>query len=360
MGEFVMRRVLLLVCAATAWGQEANSGFELRTTMTVQGMYSEELTQAPRDGDSVAGGVRGMFYPVWKLSSHWSMEGTVEVHTRPFFSDEISTQGYGIRADVLQAHLNYSRFWNRGSVVVRAGMLSSSFGSFLLRYDDAVNPLIGVPLSYGYYSGESELGLAGAQVDVTEGKVDLRGQFSTSSPVNRRSIFDADQYGNWTFGGGYTIAQGFRAGASMFRGPYLDRQSAFYYYGEANPSSLPATGVGVDVQWGSGPWNVYGEWRRFQFDYQLRPTFTEHTGYAEVRRVLTPRWFAAARLGYLHPGSYAGTESYEIGFGYRPNTFQLIKASYAIEHSALYPGTTHNVLAVQLVSSLQPLSFTRK
>ena len=49
-------------------------------------------------------------------------------------------------------------------MVVRLGQLSSAFGSFLLRYDDADNPLIGMPQAYGYYyKPVSTLGLTGVE-----------------------------------------------------------------------------------------------------------------------------------------------------------------------------------------------------
>jgi hypothetical protein len=108
--------------------------------------------------------------------------------------------------------------------VVRVGEMSSAFGSFLPRYDDAVNPLIGLPSAYGYYyKAVSILGVAGAQVDVTAGKFDMRAQLANSSPANPRSVFAHDQYANWAGGVGYTIRQGFRIGASSYYGPYLDR-----------------------------------------------------------------------------------------------------------------------------------------
>jgi hypothetical protein len=50
---------------------------------------------------------------------------------------------------------------------------------------------------------------------------------------------------------------------------------------------------------GGGHWNAWGEVQRFQMDYRAIPTFTQHTGYAEVRRILSPRWYAASRVGYL-------------------------------------------------------------
>jgi len=78
-------------------------------------------------------------------------------------------------------------------LVVRAGQLTSAFGSYLLRYDPSVNPLPSVPGSYGYYSGGVQIqGLAGAQVDATVGPLDMRAQFTNSSPANPRSVFDRD------------------------------------------------------------------------------------------------------------------------------------------------------------------------
>src|SRR6202044_1522323 len=107
-----------------------------------------------------------------------------------------------------------------------------------------------------------------------------------SSPANRRNIFESDQYGNWAGGLGYTIRQGLRIGGSAYYGPYLDRQSPFFFPGESEPRELPARAVGVDVEWGAGHWNAWGEWQRFVMDYHAIPTFTEQLGYAEVRRVL--------------------------------------------------------------------------
>ena len=74
-----------------------------------------------------------------------------------------------------------------------------------------------------------------------------------------------------------------------------------YFPGEAPPHDLPATAYGLDVQWGHGPWNVYGELSHFQMTYKTIPDFNMHTGYAEARRVLTPRWYAAARAELYAP-----------------------------------------------------------
>src|SRR3984893_18411175 len=242
-----LKTLALLGMAAVAWAQEADSGFELRSTVSAESVYSHDLTEDPRDGAAAAGGFQALLYPTWKLNSHWAVSGAIEVHSRPYFPEEFETQGYGVKTNILNANISYSRFWGKTSLVVRVGQLTSAFGSFLLRYDPASNPLTGVPAGYGYYSGGVAIqGLAGAQVDGTIESFDMRAQFTNSSPANPRSIFDRDQYANWAGGVGYTIRQGFRVGVSAYRGPYLDRHYAYYFPGEAQPRDLPDTGYGFD------------------------------------------------------------------------------------------------------------------
>ena len=339
--------------------QEAQSGLSLSGTVSEQVDDSHQLSAPPRDGSPVSGGFRAILYPTWKLSDHWTVTGAVQIYSRPYFYEQFSTQGYGLSTNILQAHLDYSQFWNNGAVVVRVGELSSAFGSFLLRYDDAVNPLIDKPMSYGYYyQGVSTLSLAGAQVDVTLHKFDVRAQFTNSSPANRLSIFDKGQFGDWTGGVGYTIAQGLRIGASAYRGPYLDYDFPYYFPGEANPHVLPATAVGIDAEWGRGPWNFYGEWQRFQDDYHVIPNYIQKVGYVEARRTLNPRLYAATRIGVMR-NAFTPQQSYEFTLGYRPARFELVKLGYEILQGAGI-GTLGNTLAVQFVTTFGPLSVAAK
>jgi hypothetical protein len=174
MKKLVPLLMLLGTFMGAAWShaQEANSGFELRTTITAQGTYSHQSDETEN------GAVRVLFYPTLKFDSHWSLDGVVQVHSQPFFFEELSTDYYGIRTDLLQAHLTYSRFWGKKSLRVKAGQLSTAFGSFLLRYDDAQNPLVDIPPTYGYYyDGATTKGLTGAEVDSTLGQLDLRSDF---------------------------------------------------------------------------------------------------------------------------------------------------------------------------------------
>jgi hypothetical protein len=354
----ILKMGFLCGLAAAVWAQEAESGFELRSTVAAESAYSHNLTEQPRDGAPMTGGFQALLYPTWKLNSHWAISGAIQVHSRPYFPEEFDTQGYGVKTDILNANISYSQFWSKGSLVVRAGQLTSAFGSFLLRYDPGTNALTGVPAGYGYYSGGVAIeGLAGAQVDATIGSFDMRAQFTNSSPANPRSVFDKDQYANWAGGAGYTIRQGFRIGVSAYRGPYLDRQYPYYFRGEARPRDLPATGYGVDVQWGQGPWNVYGEAAHFQMTYKAIPTFNLHTGYAEVRRVLHPRWYAATRFGYERPLGYRGSESYEMAVGFRPNAHQLLKVGYTVAHYSPAQEPAEHMVMIQFVTNFRAFGF---
>lgn len=350
-----MKSVLIVICLlpVIVTAQEAESGFELAATVTAASSYSHRLSERPRFGAPLVAGFRSMLYPTWKLGRNWTISGAVQAHSRPYFTEQFSTQGNGVKVDILQAHLGYAKFWQNRSLVVRVGQLSSAFGSFLLRYDDAVNPLIDMPSSYGYYyKAVTNLGLAGAQVDGTWNRLDARLQYVNSSPANRRSIFDRDQYGSWAGGIGYTIVQGLRVGASAYNGPYLHRQHRYYSAGEANPRDLPARAKGIDVQWSRGHWTANGEAQWFARTYKAMPNYYEQAQYGEFRRVLHPRWYTAARFGFAQSSVSGPKRTIEAAIGFRPNRLQLIKLGYLMPYGQ---GALSNVLGVQIVTSLRGL-----
>ena len=148
-------------------------------------------------------------------------------------------------------------------------------------------------------------------------------------------------------------------GGSAYYGPYLHRQHPFFFPGEAAPGDLPGRGYGLDVAWGWKHWNAWGELQRFEMDYRAIPTFTRHMGYAELRRVLSPRWYAAGRAGYLRASAYPGSQTYEFGAGFRPSAHQLIKFGYTIQQGPWYPGTLGNMAAIEVVTSFRAISLTR-
>jgi hypothetical protein len=333
--------------------QEAASGIDMRETLSGLGVQSNVLSAAPRSGSPFAAGFRSVTYPTWKIDSSWGITGALQFVTRPYFYGDFDTTGYGAKGYILQSTLNYSRVRDRGSLLVRAGVLSTCFGSFLLRYDDADNPLIDMPPQYGYYySRVSTSGLPGAQIDVTRSKWDGRLQFANSSPANPRSLFARDQYGNWAGGAGYTIRQGFRLGVDAYRGPYLDRQDPYFFPGEKNPSTLPATGLGVDADWAHGHTSIQFEEDKFLMTYRAVPDFHETAGYLELKQVLTPRWYLAFRPGYTTASAGGDMRSLETAAGFRPNRFQLIKLDYEIEHYTQGSPRNQSTVAVQWVATL--------
>lgn len=344
--------VLGLAGACVTAAQEARSGFDLRGTLTAQAVGSSELTEAPRSGAPMAPGAHVIAYPTAKFDEHWFVTGAVQLVTRPYYYSDLSTAGYGAKGNILQGALNYSRVSEKGSLLVRAGIMSTAFGSFLLRYDDADNPLVDVPVEYGYYySPVSFLGVAGAEMDGTRGKWDGRVQFANSSPANPRSVLARDQYGNWAGGAGYTVRQGFRVGFSGYRGPYLARDYAYFLPGEKNPNQLPAHGLGVDANWAHGHTTAYAEMQRFIMPYTVVRSFRETAGYAEVRQALAPRWFVAGRYGLASNDYTARTHSIETSMGFRPNRFELLKIGYEFEHYSSASEGNDNIVGIQFITT---------
>jgi len=298
-------------------------------------------------------GTRDVVYPTWKIGDHWFVTGALQFATRPYFYEDLSTAGYGAKGTVLQSTLNYSRVSDKGSVLVRVGEMSTAFGSFSLRYDDADNALVDLPIQYGYYYAPVSIdGVAGAQIDATRGKWDARAQFANSSPANPRSLFAKDQYGNWAGGAGYTIRQGFRVGVSGYRGPYLDRKYAYFYPGEANPNTLPAHAIGLDASWVHGHTSVQGEAQRFVMPYTVIPTFRESAEYVEVKQVLSPRWYVAFRPGFSTASVGGKEQNFETAAGFRANRLQLIKASYEYEHYTPDNQPNDKTFAIQFITTL--------
>jgi hypothetical protein len=87
--------------------------------------------------------------------------------------------------------------------------------------------------------------------------------------------------------------------------------------------------------------------------YHVIPTLREDAGYVEVKRVLHPRWYVAARAGYLHPNVPFGGETYEAVVGFRPNVWQLVKVGYGIERERPSSGLS-GVFTAQLVTTIHP------
>ena len=403
-------RVLLLflplLCQPAA-AQYAATGISVPITLSGEAMD----TQRPRlnypGTNNWAAAFRAVFYPTLKLGSGWFAYSAFEVSSRPYFYYESYDNAGNVDTRVLQAFLGYTRTTDNKAVSVKVGELTTAFGSFPLRYDDAVNPLLDVPLSYGTQikirpdqlpCGVADLrgqrwfddvsfscggattenyglwpatvwGLPGAEVDFSAHRLDARFQLTNSSPANPQVLTSGSQHVQWTAGGGYTIRQGFRVGFSAYRGPFLENSVSALLPPGKNSRDYPATGIGVDGKWARGRWSANGEFAWFQFQY---PGFVTSpavsTGYLETKAIITPRFYAAFRasaLGYnrvedLQTRSTTtfqpNQQAYEFAFGIHVNHFQLVKLGYEFLKTSGVAGSGSNVLGVQFVTSIDALA----
>lgn len=354
--------VLAILAAAGCTGgrlaaQEARFGFA--DPMTVS-FFSAHSQRGPSSPGRTPVAFRANFYPTLKLGGRWFAYGAVQAHSTPYFYEELTSRARHIDLALLQAYVGYSLVADGRALTIKAGQLTSAFGSFPLRYDDARNWLIDLPQSYGYYYFPVTVhGMPGAEVDVTLGKVDGRVQLTASSPSNPRHWWDRDQYANWTAGAGVTIRQGFRIGASAMHGPYLHRQHRFFFPGEVPPKRLPATGYGLDVQWARGRWNLNGEAHRFQYPYRAIPYFFNTLAYAEAKWSLHPRWYLAGRTGSRWRTAGLGRDhANEFVIAFRPAPGHLLKAGYLLTEGAPNRVDSGNVFGVQYVMSFNPDAVT--
>ncbi|MBZ5611295.1 MAG: hypothetical protein LAP38_23785 [Acidobacteriia bacterium] len=387
--------------------QDANSGISVPVTVSGGAMYTGRLQLADPDESALAGGLRAMLYPSIRLGSHWFGYAALQVRLTPYFYYDAYDPEREWYIETLQAFVGYSWRNDKTSWVVKAGRLSTAFGSYALRYDDAENPVLDQPLSYvqtltlrtdqlpcgvndlaaQHYGSISNrcggvpgrdrgltpvtlYGLPGIQAEVSSHRVDARFQVTNGSPASPQGWDRAGQYVQWTAGGGYTIRQGFRIGASGFRGPYLDHSLTPLLPAGTSARDFPASALGVDAQWARGRWSATGEWQRFWF---ASPNFTVapslDSTYVEVKSVITPRFFLAGRAGWLNSRRVVDKQevsaaefapsiaSYEMAAGSWLNRHQLLKASYEWLKIQPLTGTRFNVVGFQLVTTFHAVDW---
>ena len=388
------------VCAPILLAQDSESGVSIPITISASAMYTQRLQLENPTGSPFTAGARAVLYPSIKLGSHWFAYAAIEARLAPYLYYDAYEPEHELYRNVIQAFVGYSIRTEKTSVVIKAGRLVPALGSFPLRYDDAVNPLLDQPLSYtqtltldygqlpcgvkdlaaqhyvgvfnscGGTSGGEGLtpvtlyGMPGAQIEFSSQRLDARLQVANSSPANPEPLGHTGEYAQWEAGAGYTIRQGFRVGFSAFRGPFLNASLIPFLPAGATLRSYPASALGIDVQWARGRWSALGEWQRFQYDF---PNFTQAPSvmstYGELKAVVTPRFFLAGRVGLMNPGGAAdktgvstsqfapSIASYELAAGSWINRHQLLKASYEWLRIENVPGTKFNVLGFQFVTT---------
>ena len=347
---------LFLVTPPCALAQESNFGIAAPITVTGAALYSHRRQEEDPDASSAAAAFRAVIYPSVKIGPHWFGYAAVQIHSTPFFYEEAYEPEREVETNVLQAFVGYSWSGEKKSFTVKAGQLSTAFGSFPLRYDDGSNPLLDIPLSYGYYYKPLSLyGIPGVEFNASLNRLDTRFQLTNSAPSDPQGLLSDSQHPQWAAGGGYTIRQGLRIGISAHRGPYLDREDV-PPADWSRVARLPATGIGTDIQWARGRWSAAGEWQRFQFN---RPDGSKAVGnyeYGEVKLILTPRLYAAARIGFRSQDFQPSRHTTELAVGFRPNRIQLLKVGYLWMGGEEVEGSEYNVFGIQYVTSIHSLS----
>jgi hypothetical protein len=374
----------LMGLGALACAQEAQTGITVPATITGGFMKS----------DDAYFGYHAAVYPALRLDDHWFVYAAVDLYSTPFFYYPEYNGREWAHAGLEQAYV--ARTWKNETSgwVVKAGKLSSAFGGPQRQYDDMQNALLDQPLSftsalplypslnvcswggralcfdytsaYYAYAPVTLYGLWGGEAAGWWKRLDGRVQLANSSPENPLPLSSGDQHAQWSAGGGYTVAPGFRIGVSGFRGSWLN---AIPGANEAGISTWapPATGLGADAEWARGRWKVRSEWQRLTFPYPAAyQTAVPAAAFAwtETRLIITPRLYAAVRVGYQRASGFGAASlyapnlaRYEVAMGFRPNRCQLVKAGYEWNQLGSSAVEMDNVLGVQLVTALP--AFTR-
>lgn len=402
--------LMLLVSVSALHGQEATSGISLPLTFSGGAGYAN----GPQN-TGVSGAFRAVVSPSLTLGPHWFAYAALETRSSSYLGYTGPTEDeQSINFTPMQAYVGYRADIKGASLIFKAGQLSSAFGLGPLEYDDATMPLIGPPPVYqtnlplrsdqlpcgvndllwqsygsdiGLHCGGSTTegygvvpvtlsGLPGMESEISWKRVDARLEITNSSPANPQSLLSRSQFVQWTAGGGYTFRGGLHIGVSGFRGPYLDRILAPLLPAGKTVNDFPASGFGTDAQWSGGSWSVQGEWQYFRFSL---PGFTvspsAHAAYLQVKKIVSPRIFLAARTTTQSTGRVADTSGtaatrfrapeliQEVGMGYRLNRRQLIKVGLDwanirswSANNEFWPGMHGYGMQVQLVTSLNGFS----
>ena len=344
--------LLFVLFAAIACAQEAETGITIPATIT-GGLMSSDYRYF---------GYHAAAYPAIRLNDNWYAYAAVDLYSTPFFYyPEYNGREWG-KMGLEQAYV--ARAWKSETfgVVLKAGKLATAYGAPQREYDDMLNALLDQPLSftsplplypslnvcpggkgalcfnytssYYAYAPVSLYGVWGIEASGWWKRFDGRFQASSSSVANPQPLTSGHQHAQWAAGAGYTISPSLRVGFSGFLGAWLNGIPGAAAAGISTASN-PATGVGADAEWAHGRWKSRAEWQRLTFPY---PTAfqtampTANFASAETKLILTPRLYAAGRLGYQRVDGFGegspfapNLARYEIAAGFRPNGVQLIK-----------------------------------
>ena len=296
--------------------------------------------------------------------------------------DEYNFQLYGA----------YARFSNLSGqyLNMNVGYIPSTIGSYAPRTYSDRNPLIGTPLLYNFHSALIP-GVLGSTPDVS----DILALRDNRSPSGIPFIYDAcwntgvEFYGSsgkvdYSFGmltGSvgkptqqqfkdipqftthlvYNFNPGFKIGMSAFLGPYL-YDEAFPDFGTPgytiDPEDYMNGGIGYEFYWSGQYLEVYSETFYSYWEYPGLPKLKSMAGYIEGKYKIQPRWYAAARLGFVEPSEIEvspGVEEkwdypvkrYEFGIGYKPLRKATVKFVAQINKFDISDAYDSEIYAIQ-------------
>jgi hypothetical protein len=374
------------VSLSSSWltAQEAESGFSVPVTVSGDARVTRSSEAGSPTETRGNAGFRFLLSPSVRFNSHWFAYSLIDAQSPDYFGYQTGTYGgQPVSASLMQGYIGYETDLKSASILVKAGRLASAFGLYPLEYDDARTALIEPPLPYTanlplrpdqlpcslssvlYQDYEAGVrfkcngpaqerqgiipvtlyGIPGFETQVAWHRADLRIQLTNSSPANPQSLMSRSQFVQWTAGGGYSFHGGLHVELSGFRGPYMEHVLVPLLPPGKRLTDYPASGLGLDATYARGAWSVRGELQRFVFSLPAWPVSpSELAGYLEMKRILSPRVYAAFRTARQQPGratdsfKYSSTQiaarqkTEELVVGYRFNHLQLLKAGLTYSH----------------------------
>jgi hypothetical protein len=271
---------------------------------------------------------RARLFGEWRLHPSVSVMGELRVES----DNGIDVAGLYVRW----------RPWAAGHLDLQAGRIPPVFGGFGRRVYGRDNPVLGTPLAYQYLTslrpdalpstlgdlvrmrgrgwrpsypvGSQAIGPGLALVSALHwdtgvearwqaGRVEAAGAWTRGSPA-APVVRETNSGSAWSGRVAVMLLPGMTVAASGARGAWIDDSVLTLLPGNGRRQTSQSV-VGADVEYGSGPWLVRGEWVRSVFDLPVTSATSpvQHlsawSAFAESRYRLRPRWQVAARLEHL-------------------------------------------------------------
>jgi hypothetical protein len=338
----VTRRSLVLasalLCCVSRPGSAQGTGAEILTTVESWKTDGGSRLLSRNAGDpALYGQLYGWF--AYQPSRTIRLLAIAEVYAHSGHDSEVEGS-----LEMLSA-----RWWHSRALRIEGGKILLPIGEFASRRFSNTNPLIGEPDTYvsEYPWGASISGAIGV-LDYTAAAVSL-------PAVNVRYTPEPSARVRPVLGIGITPGPGFRIGAAVTRGSYLN---------SGLDSLLPPVRAWQDYQQTVATFDLHYSAGRFDNHVEVAasaydvPTVTKRVNglgwYAESRVTVSPRVFVAGRFEHnrypfvlpINVHAWVGVETTqmngEAGVGYRFNPDALVKMSLRRDHWPVHQAGTNS------------------